>query len=137
MSAIGKQRGAVGPSRPSLAARHAVAHRTAGQTFRDVAILARTALQPNGCRLWTGKVSLDGYPRLHRQDLHRVVCELAHGPPPPKAEACHSAACETHGRQGRACLEPSHLRWASRASNARDRGAHAATRAPRIARVQR
>ena len=99
------------------------------------AILARTARHPNGCRLWLGRVSRDGYPRQHGTDLHRVVCTLAHGPPPPKAEACHSAACETHGRQGRACLEPTHLRWASRKANALDRGKHAETRLVRVGRV--
>jgi len=46
--------------------------------------------------------------------VHRIVCEQANGPPPtPKHEAGH--LCQ-NGRGG--CVEPSHLKWMTRAENA-------------------
>ena len=50
----------------------------------------------------------------------RAVCVLRHGPPPfPKADAAHSCA-NGHKR----CVNPNHLRWATRLENVRDMEAH-------------
>ncbi len=51
---------------------------------------------------------------------YRYVCILAHGEPPtPKHEAAHSCG---HGWE--VCLNPNHLRWATKAENAADRLIH-------------
>lgn len=58
-----------------------------------------------------GQVWLDGA----RWDTHRLVCWLAHGPPPtPKHEAAHSC-------NNKPCINKRHLRWATAAENAADR----------------
>ena len=90
-------------------------------------ILARTRLEPRtGCRLWAGPVHSQGFGALsvdgRKLLAHREACRRAHGEPPsPRHEACHSDACTSLGLRGRLCVEPSHLRWGTRAENARDR----------------
>ena len=52
--------------------------------------------------------------------VHRIVCEAVNGPPPsPKHEAAHSC-----GKGGMGCVNPNHLRWASKLENNRDMIAH-------------
>lgn len=66
--------------------------------------------QPNGY----GRVSVDG--RYRR--AHVVACELAHGlRPPDKTDAAHS--CGNH-----MCINPRHLRWATRIENEADKVLH-------------
>lgn len=49
---------------------------------------------------------------------HAIACEWAHGPKPiPRHEAAHSCGA-------RFCVNPRHLRWATRRENARDAVAH-------------
>jgi hypothetical protein len=61
-----------------------------------------------------GEVLVDGQKRL----AHRVVCELVHGKPPKgKNDAAHRCG-------NRLCVNPFHLRWASRAENVEDMIAH-------------
>lgn len=50
--------------------------------------------------------------------VHRMMCEIAHGPPPTKRmQAAHS--CGT-----RDCVNPAHLRWATPKSNHADKVMH-------------
>jgi len=57
-----------------------------------------------------------------RTGAHRLMCELAHGEPPSsRLEAAHSCGM---GRNG--CVNPRHLRWATRKENAQDAVAHGA-----------
>lgn len=74
------------------------------------------------CILW--KNSTDGRggygkvwdPTLQKMVFaHRVVCEAAHGAPPTPA---HEAA---HGCNTRLCVNPAHLRWATKLENMGDR----------------
>lgn len=84
----------------------------------------RRLLGYNGkrCVIWPFGMRTPKYGSVYwggrRRLVHRLVCELKHGPPPfPKAEAAHS--CGVHG-----CCNWAHLRWADRSSNVRDRIKH-------------
>ncbi len=50
---------------------------------------------------------------------HRMMCEMAHGSPPPAADASHSC-----GKGYEGCVNPQHLRWATRKENIRDQFVH-------------
>lgn len=66
--------------------------------------------QPNGY----GRVSIDG----HYQRAHVFACLLAHGPSPtPGMDVAHSCG-------ERMCINPRHLRWATRAENEQDKVEH-------------
>jgi len=53
---------------------------------------------------------------------HRLACEIAHGPPPAaKMDAAH-------GCGNRGCVNPQHLRWATRLDNMADSLAHGTRR---------
>jgi hypothetical protein len=73
------------------------------------------------CLLWPyGKSS--GYGELHidgkPKGAHAVVCERVHGPAPRIGlEAAHSCG-------NRDCVNPRHLRWATRRQNAEDKILH-------------
>lgn len=75
----------------------------------------------SGCWLWTGKVDKDGYGTLRRRNgaggdykAHRVSYEVHHGSIPSGLDVCHS--CDV-----RCCINPSHLRAATRQDNIRER----------------
>ena len=76
------------------------------------------------CVVWPFARMSNGY-AVMRSDgkvrlAHRVVCELVHGAPPSsKHEAAHSCG---NGPGG--CINPAHLRWATRLENDRDKLAH-------------
>jgi len=72
------------------------------------------------CLLWPFSRNADGYGTLKgygKSDLvHRLVCEAICGPAPPlKTDAAHSCG---NGHLG--CVNPSHLRWATRSENVQD-----------------
>lgn len=63
-----------------------------------------------GETFWNGKPAL----------AHRVMCTLAHGQPPtPKHDAAHNC-----GRGADGCVNPHHLRWATRKDNNADKLMH-------------
>lgn len=84
------------------------------------------APEPNtGCFIWTGAASR-GYGAItvgrgkdrRSARVSRLVCEEANGPPPTSK---HDAAHNTQGGcVGRICVNPSHLRWATRSANMLD-----------------
>jgi hypothetical protein len=69
-------------------------------------------------RFWTGygSIYIDGRRRL----VHRVACEHRHGrPPTPSHQAAHNCG---NGHLG--CVNPRHLRWATRKENMADKAIH-------------
>lgn len=63
-----------------------------------------------------GRVTLDG----RRVGAHYAMCIIAHGAPPTsKHEAAHSC-----GKGNEGCVNPNHLRWATRSENLADRVIH-------------
>lgn len=76
------------------------------------------------CLIWPFRLGANGYARLNvggrSFGAHRMVCELANGAPAlPELEAAHTCG---NGHLG--CVNPSHLRWATRTQNMRDKAAH-------------
>jgi hypothetical protein len=79
------------------------------------------------CLLWPFGKSNNGYGTIHvvavgehrqrKHFVHRLVCEHVHGPAPKNADAAHSCG-------NRDCINPLHLRWASRTENMDDARAH-------------
>lgn len=78
----------------------------------------------NECLLWPFARGLKGdgvvWFRDHQTSTNYAMCCLAHGEPPtPKHEAAHSC-----GRGHDACVNPNHLRWATRQENHADKLIH-------------
>ena len=80
----------------------------------------RLEWQPNGCWLWTGKVSQGGYghigikrgDRWHSENVHRVAYELING-------AIGSGLEIDHLCGNKLCCRPNHLEAVSRIENIR------------------
>ena len=78
----------------------------------------------DACLIWPFAMLATGYGAMRfrgrNSDAHRTMCILAHGEPPtPKHEAAHSCGNGSGG-----CVNPHHLRWATRAENMEDRALH-------------
>lgn len=76
------------------------------------------------CWIWPMRRGDDGYGlvtlRKKRHRAHRVICQMAHGDPPSEQlDAAHSCG---NGHLG--CVNPHHLRWATRKENVADALAH-------------
>ncbi len=72
------------------------------------------------CLTWPFKRTDKGYPLIKGGSAARRMCILAHGEPPfEKAEAAHSCG---KGHEG--CVNPKHLRWATRQENVDDMIVH-------------
>lgn len=79
------------------------------------------------CLPWPFSTTQEGRGLIRYQGRMRqvsnLVCELAHGPAPtPRHEAAHSC-----GKGHEACINPKHLRWATRTENSADMIAHGTT----------
>lgn len=87
--------------------------------IRQTALLHDT----DNCLPWPFCRNSDGYGYAwFNGGLHpanRVVCELAHGAPPPDHQAAHSCG---NGHLG--CVNPRHLRWATVRHNHLDKIGH-------------
>lgn len=84
--------------------------------------------QGEDCLIWPYSKSKDGYATLGKRrssiKVHRLACVAVHGeqPSPEKNEVAHSCG---NGRKG--CVNPKHLRWATRQENTEDRIRHGTT----------
>jgi hypothetical protein len=83
-------------------------------------ILARTVAGPNGCILWTGSISPNGYARINHkgtnQGAHRVIMEEATGAIPKGMQVDHRCGV-------RHCVNIKHLRLATQEENGQARTA--------------
>jgi hypothetical protein len=76
------------------------------------------------CVVWPFTRTAQGYSRIwhngQMRPAHRVMCEMLNGPPSgPLIDTAHSCG---NGHLG--CMNPKHLRWATKVENSRDRIAH-------------
>lgn len=79
-------------------------------------LMART-IQVGDCIEWTGHINHSGYGSVwhngKNRDVHRVSCELHHGPIPAGFHVMHT--CDN-----RRCINPDHIRAATRKENMTD-----------------
>ncbi len=72
------------------------------------------------CLTWPFARTDKGYAKFGNNGAYQAMCEMAHGPrPSPLHESAHSCG---HGPD--ACVNPHHLRWATRQENTADRVEH-------------
>lgn len=88
------------------------------QFIHDVAI----AYEGDDCLNWPFGKTANGYGAIYvgrrQRGVHVLVCELVRGQPPDASfEVAHSCG-------NRACCNPKHLRWTSRADNHADKVQH-------------
>lgn len=95
-----------------------VTARGSAQKFLEEVVLAHRGAE---CLDWPFARSEKGYGKIGKGTrVHRLVCERVHGPPPsPDHDAAHSC-----GRGHMGCVNPQHLRWATKSENQMDRLAH-------------
>lgn len=73
--------------------------------------------QENCCLIWPFAKDKSGYGRFGSGLAHRAMCSASHGSPPSaRSDAAHSC---NNGHLG--CVNPKHLRWATRAENEADK----------------
>lgn len=99
----------------------------AGQTYPGALmkwIKEHSTWNGDECLIWPYGDSGNGYGRImvgrKASRAHRVMCEIKHGPAPHEGlEAAHSCG---NGHIG--CVNPNHLRWATRGENQSDKYLH-------------
>lgn len=101
-------------------------------------IRRNVTVNDNGCWIWTGELSRNGYPRITLTNgtptvAHRAMYEYARGPIPDGLQAehaCHTLAFQRGECQGgsacthRRCVNPDHIELLTPSENT-DRQAHA------------
>lgn len=90
------------------------------QYFREIVL----PFAGTECLIWPYSRIGGGYGELRQdgrtQRVHRLVCEVLHGPAPtPEHEAAHSC-----GKGYEGCCNPQHIRWATPTENSADRAIH-------------
>jgi HNH endonuclease len=80
-------------------------------------IAAKVAIQPNGCWLFTGVLTANGYGHVRDDDgnmrhAHVITYEAKHGPIPDGMESDHLCRC-------RACCNPDHIEPVTHLENVR------------------
>lgn len=88
--------------------------------------IEEVALQYGGgdCLIWPYGTNGNGYSKISQNGrmmyVHRLICERKYGPPPTsKHDAAHSC-----GKGHLRCVNPHHLRWATRKENFADKLLH-------------
>ncbi len=84
---------------------------------------AHVSHNSDDCLPWPFARTPQGYANLGSASIrnaNRLMCQLAHGTPSdPKMHVAHSC-----GQGHRGCINPRHLRWATRSENEQDKIAH-------------
>ena len=87
-------------------------------------IEAHKNYEGDDCISWPYSKTQYGYGTVKRdgrmQGVHCIMCEFKHGPAPtPRHDAAHSC-----GNGHLSCVNPNHVRWATRSGNLMDRVEH-------------
>ena len=96
-----------------------VAHSERGAPMKW--LLTHVSYPGRECLIWPfARNKRDGYAKMKDAIPSRLMCELAHGKPPSKFhDAAHSC-----GKAHIGCVNPHHLRWATRSENHLDKNIH-------------
>jgi hypothetical protein len=73
-------------------------------------IVKAVTIDDNGCWLWNGRISPEGYGRISAKYVHRITYELWRGPIPEKKQIDH--LCRV-----RPCVNPDHLEAVTQKEN--------------------
>lgn len=100
------------------------ARRAAPRGGAEAWIREHADYEGDDCLIWPYSRFRNNYGKAEYQgkttSAARLMCTIAHGPPPTQQlEAAHSC-----GRGHDACVNPKHLRWATKKENAADRAIH-------------
>ena len=75
----------------------------------------------NGCWIWEGPLSTNGYARVRNDTLHTIIWYIFYGPVPKGLEVCHRCCVKR-------CINPNHLYAGTRKQNMSDKDMQAVYR---------